>query len=343
MAQLNLNTDILKAKGNDEIASLANAFQEMQTRLKETLQVVATSSQQVATASAQLVESSHQTSEASSQIAHTMNAIAAGTSNQTDQSENIMQMMEATVREVVSSLQKAEETLKNAMHSTEVAKQGESAINEAIRHLGTVTQTVSYATDSIQNLGKRSEEIGGIITVITHIADQTNLLALNAAIEAARAGEHGKGFAVVAEEVRHLAEQSREASGQIINLIGDIQAETSVTVRTMESNLLAVEEQVNIITKGGEALEEIVELVTVTEEGVSQMKDAFEQVKMNSNDVELAVQEIARIIEDAAAATEEVAATTEEQSATVQEITASSEKLADISNNLKVEVEKFQV
>ena len=343
LAQLNLTTEIFETKSHDEIAHLAEAFKEMQTRLKETIQVVTTSSTQVATASELLVESSHQTSEASTQIAHTMNEIAMGTTNQSDQSDNIVQMMETTIREVTASLEKAEATLKNATNSTIIAKQGESAINEAIRHLGTVTQTVSYATDSIQKLGKRSEEIGGIITVITNIADQTNLLALNAAIEAARAGEHGKGFAVVAAEVRQLAEQSREASGQITNLIGDIQAETSVTVRTMESNLLAVEEQVNIITKGGEALEEIVELVTVTEQGVSQMKDAFTQVNANSGEVQLAIHDISKIIEDAAAATEEVAATSEEQSATVEEITASSEELANIANSLRAEVEKFQV
>ncbi len=137
---------------------------------------------------------------------------------------------------------------------------------------------LSYATDSIQKLGKRSEEIGGIITVISDIAEQTNLLALNAAIEAARAGEQGKGFAVVASEVRKLAEQSKQASGQITGLINDIQAETSVTVRTMESNLLAVNEQVMIINKGGEALEEIVDKVIETETGVEHMKNSFSNV-----------------------------------------------------------------
>ena len=116
-----------------------------------------------------------------------------------------------------------------------------------------------------------------------------------------RAGDQGKGFAVVASEVRQLAEQSSLATGQITNLINDIQAETSVTVRTMESNLLAVEEQVTIINKGGSALKEIVEKVVETEEGVEQMKVAFTHVNDNSLDVQQAIQDISRIIEDAAA------------------------------------------
>lgn len=342
LANLNLNVKLLNAKGNDEIADLAHAFRDMKDRLTETIKTVADSSNQIANSSKLLAESSHQTSESANQIALTMNEVAVGTTTQSDQSERIVSMMQQTTEEVTQSLKNAEETLKSAVDSTHIARKGEEAINEAIKHLSTVTQTVSYATDSIQKLGKRSEEIGGIITVITGIADQTNLLALNAAIEAARAGDQGKGFAVVASEVRQLAEQSSLASGQITNLINDIQAETSVTVRTMESNLLAVEEQVTIINKGGTALKEIVAKVVETEEGVEQMKSAFTNVNVNSLNVQQAIHDISRIIEDSAAATEEIAATSEEQYATVAEITQSSDELAIIADNLRSEVNKFQ-
>lgn len=341
LADLNLNVKILNPKGKDEIANLAQAFIAMKNRLTETMTIVATSANQIASSSQTLAESSHQTSEASNQIALTMNDIANGSTTQSDQAEQIVTMMQKTIHEVANSLEKAEATLNRAIQSTQIARKGEDAINEAIKHLNSVTQTVSYATDSIQKLGKRSEEIGGIITVITGIAEQTNLLALNAAIEAARAGEQGKGFAVVASEVRQLAEQSSLASGQITNLIKDIQAETAVTVRTMESNLHAVEEQVHIISKGGNALKEIVEQVIETEHGVKEMKSAFTHVNDNSLNVQQAIHDISRIIEDSAAATEEIAATSEEQHATVAEISQNSEELAEISTNLQNEVKKF--
>ncbi|MDM5232424.1 methyl-accepting chemotaxis protein [Lysinibacillus pakistanensis] len=342
LADLNLNVKLLNPKGKDEIADLAQAFSNMKDRLTKTITIVAGSANQIANSSHSLAESSHQTSEASNQIALTMNEIAVGTTTQSDQAEQIVTMMQKTIEEASSSLQKAEMTLTSAIESSKIARKGEEAINEAIKHLSAVTQTVSYATDSIQKLGKRSEEIGGIITVITGIAEQTNLLALNAAIEAARAGDQGKGFAVVASEVRQLAEQSSLASGQITNLINDIQAETSVTVRTMESNLLAVEEQVTIINKGGTALKEIVEKVVETEKGVEQMKSAFSHVNDNSLGVQQAIHDISRIIEDAAAATEEIAATSEEQYATVAEITQNSDELATIADKLQNEVNKFK-
>ena len=81
------------------------------------------------------------------------------------------------------------------------------------------------AQAGIDELARKSNEIGGILETITGIADQTNLLALNAAIEAARAGEHGRGFAVVAEEVRKLAEESGESATTIAELVKEIQQE----------------------------------------------------------------------------------------------------------------------
>lgn len=343
LASLKLDGRILEMDGNDELATLAKSFKQVQLQLKDTISLVSESAEQVANSSKFLAESSSQTSEASSQIAISMNDLADGTTEQSDQIDHLLKEVNNTIREVTACLQTAEATLSNATESTEIAKQGEAAISEAIRHLGTVTQTVSYATDSIQKLGKRSEEIGGIITVITSIADQTNLLALNAAIEAARAGDHGKGFAVVASEVRQLAEQSRAASGQITELISDIQAETSVTVRTMESNLNAVEEQVMIINKGGEALEKIVERVSETEESVGQMKSAFEIVHGNSENVQHALHAITQLIENAVAATQQVAATTEEQHTTVEELSASSEELSRVAVTLEDEMRKFKL
>lgn len=343
LSNLNLDVELVEQHGTDEIAELSNSFYHMKNRLTETISIVSTNAEQVATSSNALAQASHQTNEAAGQIATTMNEIASGTSTQAEQVERIVTMMQQTISEVEVSIQNAEESLRNASESTEFAKKGDEAISEAIKHLGTVTQTVSYATDSIQKLGMRSEEIGGIITVISDISDQTNLLALNAAIEAARAGEQGKGFAVVASEVRQLAEQSQLAAQQITDLINDIQAETSVTVRTMESNLLAVEEQVLIINKGGEALKDIVEKVVDTEHGVEHMRNAFIKVNDNSVNVERAIQDISGIIEDSAAATEQLAAASEEQYATVAEITENSDELKKVAEKLKVEVNKFQL
>lgn len=343
MANYNLKTEPLKIESNDEIGELAISFETMKVNIISIIENLQRSAALAADTSGSLAESSDQTSVTAEQIALSINEVADGTTRQADFAGDILEMTNNNVQLVARGGDLSVKTLSSAKSSTEFAKKGEQAINHAISHLDKITNTVSFATTSIQNLGKRSNEIGGIVTIITQISEQTNLLALNASIEAARAGEHGKGFAVVANEVRKLAEQSNFSANKITELINDIQAETSVTVRTMESNLEAVQNQVSIIESGGQALKEIVERVEQTEQGVISIKEEFNSLRDNSEQILNAIQEISGIIQQTAAAAQQVSAAAEEQTATVEETSASSEELAAMANTLKQLANKFIV
>lgn len=342
MANGNL-TARTRINSKDELLVIGEAFNGMadsfSTMIKKSQEAV----EQLASSSEQLSASADETEQTAMQIADTINIVATGATKQSDHTAAILDMIKNTKTHVDIGNEKVEQTLNQAKESSRFASVGNAAITEAISHLGDVTQTVQFATDSIQKLGKRSTEIGGIISVITNIADQTNLLALNAAIEAARAGEQGKGFAVVAEEVRKLAEQSSSAARQIIELIESIQSETSVTIRTMESNLTAVQGQVNIIQKGGESLTEIVHNAEQTEMSVQDLQQVLLKLDENANEVLKSVEVVASVIENTAASAEEVAASAEEQSATVEEMSASSLALAKLAEGLQSEINRFTV
>ena len=103
---------------------------------------------------------------------------------------------------------------------------------------------MTFIADSIVRLSEQSIAIGEIISSVGDLASQSNLLAVNASIEAAKAGEHGKGFAVVAQEVRSLAEQSKESTEQIRRILNDIQKAISSAVMATEQGGKTVENSV---------------------------------------------------------------------------------------------------
>ena len=139
--------------------------------------------------------------------------------------------MTRTVSEVAGRIEGANKLSQNAYSE---AEEGGKAIYKSIESLRNIGNTTEKTMEVINNLGKRSQEIGSIVEVIDEIADQTNLLALNAAIEAARAGDAGRGFAVVAEEIRKLAERSMGATKEIAGVIKQVQSETATAIKATE-------------------------------------------------------------------------------------------------------------
>lgn len=343
VANGNLQETVQELNQKDEIGELSKSIKLMVDNLKKLIGQVKATSEQTSVTAQELAASSEITSETSSQIAKSINEIAEGANAQAQETSKVLEQIEDAFTQVNEGYELVQSTLQRAESSTLESEKGNQAINEAIQHLTTVTNTVSFATDSIQKLGRRSEEIGGIISLISDISNQTNLLALNAAIEAARAGEHGRGFAIVAEEVRKLSEQTNIATNQITALIQDIQSETSVTVNTMETNLDAVKTQVDIIKKGGQSLSTIVKMVKDTETGVNEIKLVFDTIQENVKKVLISTENISSIIEQSAATSEEVAASTEEQSASVDEIALHATELSKLAEKLERELVIFKL
>lgn len=178
------------------------------------------------------------------------------------------------------------------------------------------------------------EQIVKITKTISTIADQTNLLSLNASIEAAKAGEAGRGFSVVANEVKKLADQSKESSKEIKFIIDDILNKTSDTTKVAHNANKFMEEQMNIVKETDSSLRSIYESMESLMERVNNVSQSIKSALDSKENVLDSIENISAISEETASIAEEVSATTQEQVASSEELSKLSKYLDEMSKNL---------
>ncbi|WP_443217075.1 methyl-accepting chemotaxis protein [Pseudomonas sp. GM78] len=154
-------------------------------------------------------------------------------------------------------------------HQSGVA--GRTELIESIARMHQLSQRANNSRELIEALSLRSDEIQRVTLVIQSIASQTNLLALNAAIEAARAGEHGRGFAVVADEVRGLAARTATATGEVGDMVADIQQRTAQVVEQIRQLSTDLDTGVGQVEQTGQHLENIARLAAGVESQVGEI------------------------------------------------------------------------
>jgi methyl-accepting chemotaxis protein len=293
-------TQQAKIVSNDEIGSLAMAFNRLVDNLANIVREVMTKADQLATAAGKLTAVTKQTSEGVQQQSDEIKLVATAINE-----------MSSTVHEVASN---AEQASNSAEEGNTEANNGGQVVNQTILSISELASDVQGASDVIVKLKGDSENISTVLDVIKTIAEQTNLLALNAAIEAARAGEQGRGFAVVADEVRTLAQRTQESTTEIEALIDTLQNGATKAVEVMEQSREKTEGTVNQASQAGESLDAINKSVANILTMNTQIASTAEEQSATTEEINKNINNIQSIAEQTAFGAEKTAAASNELS-----------------------------
>ncbi len=299
----------------DEVGVLAQAFSRMVESLREVNRETREGINVLAASASEILAS---TTQVASGAAETATAVSETTT---------------TVEEVKQTAQVATQKAKyvsdSAQKSAQVSQSGKKAVDETIQGMNRIREQMESIAESIVRLSEQSQAIGEIIASVNDLAEQSNLLAVNAAIEAAKAGEQGKGFAVVAQEVKSLAEQSKQATAQVRTILSDIQKATGAAVMATEQGSKAVESGVKQSAEASEAIRLLADSISEAAQAATQIAASSQQQSVGMDQVALAMENIK------VASTQNVASTRQAETA--------AQNLHELGQKLKQIVERFKV
>ena len=242
------------------------------------------------------------------------------------QTSTAVTQFDASIREIQNLSQDSRKVSEEVKLNAE--KDGSAAVEETIKEMNTIRESVSSLAGTVSNLSGSVDNIGAILNVIDDVAEQTNLLALNAAIIAAQAGEHGRGFAVVADEIRELAERTSSSTKEISKVISGIQSETLKVTRLVQDGVERVDRGTEAVGRTDRALQKIIKSSMKSVEMSTRIAQATAEQSSGSKDM-------ARSIHDVSERSMQITKATAEQARGSETIIRAMENMRELAEQLR--------
>ena len=325
------------------LAGIASVINSVLSYIRALIEGFFTLSLSIIQASRKVGTTANEAAAAITEISRTVDEIARGASSQAQEAQQGVQLVEKLsdqINNVYESYSGVMEDTSNIQNLNNIGLESVNILRARSEQNFNSTEKIFSVVEKLTNTTK---DIGTFVQSIEDIAEQTNMLALNAAIEAARAGEAGKGFAVVAEEVRKLADQSRQSTEEIINLMESISEESQLAIQAMDEMKKVSKEQNNAVDSTDKAFGDIANGIGSIVIKINGIHESVQKMQSDKDNVMAAIENISSVSQETAASSEQVAATTEQQLKEIEEMKTAAARLDELVQELDKKLKKYKL
>ncbi|MFN0222209.1 MULTISPECIES: methyl-accepting chemotaxis protein [Paenibacillus] len=333
----------MEVKSEDEIGQLGRSFNEMMEKITVLVRQTNHSAQEVLDTAAELSDVSKKTAASAKEIAVATEEIAGGATSLAMESERGNELTYQISNQMKSVVEANGIMGTSASDVQQSSKQGTRYMSELIGKTNTTESMTRSMVEKVDNLKESTGSIVKILDVLRSMTKQTNILSLNATIEAARAGEAGKGFMVVADEIRKLADQSKQSIDIVGQITAKIQKEIEETVGVLSQAYPIFQEQISSVKEAGSIFEQVDEQMGGLIGRLYEVTESISQLEASQLVLTDAMANVSAVAEESSATSEQVASLSSEQLGVSTGLVRLSEKLEQLSNSLKESLTKFHV